>query len=399
MHLRELELEEFRSYRHLHLPLDPRGLRLWGANASGKSSLLEAIAMLATTRSPRGGNERELLNWASGADLGFPPFARLRGIVRRADGDAEIEIALQADLTRPGLLRKQIKLNGRAVRAMDAVGTLRAVLFSPDDVALVAGPPAGRRRYLDLTISQLDGAYLRALSRYARVLSQRNSLLKALARDRVAPDSSGASSQLAFWDEELVALGSVIIARRFAFSRRLGELSAERFHLLTQAEGFALHYQPTFPLASLATNGTAGGVDAAQAVVAREYGARLRAARSEELRRGASLVGPHRDDLAFEVGGVDLAVYGSRGQQRLAVVALKLAETALMTEVGGEAPVLLLDDVLSELDAAHRALVTRTAAAVNAQLLVTATDPAALDRPDLAAIPRARIESGSVHFE
>ena len=399
MHLRALELEEFRSYRRLRLDFDPRGLRLSGPNTSGKSTLLEAIAMLATTRSPRSSAEREVINWASGTDIGFPPYARIQGWVGRGAGDVEIEITLQAEPSRPGVFRKQIKLNGRPVRAMDAVGALRAVLFSPEDVTLVAGPPSGRRRHLDLTISQIDGGYLRALSRYTKVLAQRNSLLKALARDRVAPRSPGATSQLAFWDAELVAFGSTIVARRRAAVRRLAALAAERFSWLTGGAGLEVSYVPSFNLDAVEGQDDGWADGGAQAVVARTFEMRLDEAREEEVRRGASVIGPHRDDVSFAVDGTDLGVFGSRGQQRLAVVALKLAEADLMIEVGGEPPVLLLDDVLSELDANHRSLLTGTTATLGSQVVVTATDAALLDDAALGDRPRGRVSNGTIEIE
>lgn len=394
MYVRLLELEEFRAYHRLDLQLDQRGLRLIGRNASGKSSLLEAIAMLATTRSPRSAAEREVINWSSGTDYGVPPFARVRGRVERADGTVDIEMALQADSAGTAPMRKQIKLGGRPVRAMDAVGRLKAVLFSPEDVTLVSGSPAGRRRYLDLTICQLDGAYLRALSRYGRVLDQRNSLLKTLGRERAGVPA--AAAQLAFWDGELVVYGSAIVARRWATIVRFSELTREHYLSLSRGANLDMAYLPTVPMDALAGKDVTLSLEAAQAVVAREYEERLRSARPDELRRGVTLIGPHRDDLSFVVDGIDLGTYGSRGQQRLAVVALKLAETDLMTELAGEPPVLLLDDVLSELDAEHRSQLTGTAAAVHAQLIVTATDRNLLERPDLAELPWARVEAGTI---
>ncbi len=395
MHLRELELAEFRSYRRLELRLSPTGLRLSGGNGSGKSTLLEAIAMLATTRSPRSLAERDVINWASGEDLSVPPFARVRGVVVCNNAQVEIEIGLQADPQRPGVVRKQIRLGGRPVRAMDAVGMLKAVLFSPEDVALLAGPPAGRRRYLDLTISQVDGAYLRALSRYGRVLTQRNSLLKGLARSHVSADAPSVTSQLAFWDEELVALGAAVVARRHRTILRLAELTRQRYGWLTGNDRLDLKYRSSVPLDAL-TGPEESTLDASLALVAREFGQRLAAARVDELRRGMSLFGPHRDDLGFALDGVDLGVYGSRGQQRLAVVALKLAETALMIEVAGEPPVLLLDDVLSELDIDHQGLVMKTAAAAGAQVIVTATERTMLQRADLARLPEAQVDNGGI---
>ena len=395
MHLAELELEEFRSYRRLDLQLDPAGLRLVGNNASGKSTLLEAVAMLATTRSPRTASERELINWESGQAFGVPPFARVRGLVERADRRADIELGLQIEPSRPSHTKKLIRLNGRSVRALDAVGTLNAVLFAPEDIDLVSGSPASRRRYLDVTISQMDAPYLRALSRYGRVLEQRNSLLKLLAGSGTDARSRSAAEQLDFWDAELIAHGSGIIARRQIVLERLRVLVAERFEQLAGRDDLELSHEMTVPLPEeQRTN--AADFPALHAVVARNYEAALRAARTDEFRRGATLLGAHRDDFAFRLGGVELGLYGSRGQQRLVVLALKLAVTTLMTEIAGEPPVLMLDDVLSELDASHRSLVLSTAASMHAQTIVTATDADLLCQPDLEHLPAARVAKGNL---
>ena len=399
MYLRSLNLEEFRSYRRLGLSFDPRGLRLAGANASGKSSLLEAIVMLATTRSVRSSAERQLINWDSGTDLGFPPFARVSGEIVRAEGPTTVEITLETDPARPTYVRKQIKLRGRPVRAMDAVGTLRAVLFSPDDVALVSGPPSERRRYLDLTISQVDAGYLRSLARYQRVLEQRNSLLKSFARDGVSPTSAAASAQLGFWNDELIAFGSAIIAHRWRTVQRLSTLAAERFAWLTSTGPLGVAYRPSVDLSAVLASSEPKADSALQAIVVREFVAGLDAVRADEIRRGMSLLGPHRDDLDWSLAGTGLAIYGSRGQQRLAVVALKLAEAHLMDEVGGEPPVVLLDDVLSELDVVHQDYLTATVAKLGGQVVITATDERLLARTELAELPSGRVEHGIMEME
>ncbi|CAA9576737.1 MAG: DNA recombination and repair protein RecF [uncultured Thermomicrobiales bacterium] len=419
MHLRSLELEEFRSYRRLALDLEPAGLRLAGPNASGKSTLLEAIALLATTRSPRSGADRELPNWASGADYGVPPFARVRGAVVSHGDDFTLEIAVQADAaggdggargtatdgSAGRQARKQIRVNGRPVRAMDAVGRLKAVLFSPEDVSLVAGPPTGRRRYLDVLISQLDGRYLRALARYGKLLAQRNGLLRSLARDRVDAGAPAVAEQLAYWDEELVAAGAAITARRARTVIQLAERAAARFELLDGSDALAVTYRPSVPVSTAAARWAEGGQGGGEsgdpeggvtAIVARDFSEALRTVRREEVRRGSSLLGPHRDDLGLALGGVDLATFGSRGQQRLAVLAMKLAEVDLMAEDAGEAPVVLLDDVLSELDVEHAALLLDTVGALGSQTIVTATDPSLLDVPSLRGLPLARLNSGQV---
>ena len=391
MFLRELELEEFRSYRHLDLRLDAAGLRLVGPNASGKSTVLEAVAMLATTRSPRTSSERELLNWTSGEVYGVPPFARVRGRYSGAAGEGELELRLQADSERPTALRKQIRVDGRPSRSLDAVGRLRAVLFAPEDVGVVSGPPSGRRRYLDLTISQLDSRYLRALSRFNRVLEQRNSLLKSLQRQRVHPRDPMVGEQLAFWDSELVSNGAVVIDRRCRIVANHARHAAGRFGQLSALGGLELTYVPSVPVSErmLAGNATDGTAEAA-----RDFAAALDAARDDELRRGVTLVGPHRDDLAIRIDGVDVGAFGSRGQQRLAIVALKIAEIDVMSSISGDSPVLLLDDVLSELDPAHRSLLLSVAGSLGAQVLVTATEVWDVDATELAALPLARVGIG-----
>jgi DNA replication and repair protein RecF len=394
MQLSHLSLEEFRLYHRLDLDLAPEGLALHGANASGKSTLLEAIAMLATTRSMRSGAEREVVNWESGKEFGFPPFARARGRVERRDGVVDVEVALQLDAAGNGPIQKAIKINGRGVRAMDAVGTLKTVLFSPEDVGLVSGPPAGRRRYLDLMISQFDGRYLRALARYNRILEQRNSLLKSLARDGVNPASPAVGAQLAFWDEELVAFGSRLIARRLVTIRRLGQLAADRFIGFGEERALMTAYRPSLEDRSVTAASEEGDAETVQAVAARAFSAQLEELRRDELRRGASLVGPHRDDFGLAIDAIDVATYGSRGQQRLAVVALKLAEADLMMEESGERPVILLDDVLSELDPRRQRELTGAVIGLDAQVIVTATDTEAIERSPLACLPRAEVRDG-----
>ncbi|MDQ3693927.1 MAG: DNA replication and repair protein RecF [Chloroflexota bacterium] len=395
MHLVELELEEFRSYRRLQLHLDRAGLRLVGDNASGKSSLLEAIAMLATTRSIRTSSERELIHWRSGEDFSLPPFSRIRGVVTRGDRTIDIEIAIQIEPGRTSHIKKLIRINGRPVRALDAVGSLNAVLFSPEDIELISGSPAGRRRYLDSTISQLDRSYLRSLARFSRILEQRNSLLKSLSGSGITAGSRQAGEQLDFWDAELVAHGSAVIARRLLIVNRLGRLAAERFELLSMTADLEVLYQSSVSLTPVQMTELVT-MDRLQPVVARNFTTALNAARSDELRRGATLVGPHRDDVTFQLAGLDVSMHGSRGQQRLVVVALKLAISALMQEISGESPVLMLDDVLSELDPRHQASLLDATAAAGLQVIVTATEPSLLRRPILVRIPASRVAFGSI---
>jgi DNA replication and repair protein RecF len=278
------------------------------------------------------------------------------------------------------------------------VGALKTVLFAPEDVALVSGPPSGRRRYLDLMISQVDGRYLRALARYNRILEQRNSLLKSLGREGANATSPAVNAQLAFWDEELIAFGSRLIARRLLAIRRLAAHAAVRFGTFGDERNLTVEFRPSVDDPSCQAAADTGGIEETQAVVARTYGEQLQERRRDELRRGMSLVGPHRDDFAMAIDGIDLATFGSRGQQRLAVVAVKLAETDLMMEESGERPVILLDDVLSELDPRRRDDLTRAVAELEAQVVVTATDVETIERTPLAALPRAEVTEGDIRL-
>jgi DNA replication and repair protein RecF len=399
MFLRELELDEFRSFRALRLSVDPAGFRIVGANASGKSTLLEAIAMLATTRSPRTSSEREVAHWESGKDLSVPPYARLRGGFERLDGLHEVELRLSFDPTGQGPLKKQARFDDRPVRAVEAVGQFKTVLFGPEDVDLISGPPSGRRRYLDIAISQASRDYLRALSRYGKVLEQRNGLLRSFARDGVGFSSPRPGQELPFWNAELAAAAVEVLATRLGAVNSLSARAAKHFASLTGDESLSLSYVSSRvllpPSPHTFTDWRQPPTEFRQALAAAmAHG--LEAHRGEELRRGVTAVGPHRDDFAVTADGIDLGRFGSRGQQRLAVVAIKLAELDLLEDAAGEAPVLLLDDVLSELDAVHGQKLIALLAERRAQICITATEAADLGAPALAHLPLITIRQGAV---
>jgi len=382
MQLRRLSLEEFRLYRKLDLDIPSAGLGVHGLNASGKSTLLEAIVLLSTTKSPRTSTEREAINWASGQDLASPPFARIRGDVSRRGEDVQVEIGMQLPPDGAGPLRKQVLLNGRPTRAMDAVGALQTVLFEPADLDLISGSPSIRRRYLDTMVCQVDRPYLRALSRYGRILEQRNSLLKNLQRDGASPAT--ATAQLSYWDEELVTHGAVVVARRVQIVEGLAEAARTRFATFTGDETLTVRFASSLGDLAELEGRDRTDLTALTQVVARTMTARLAETRRDEIRRGVTLTGPHRDDIIVSLEGRDMESYGSRGQQRLAVVALKLAESDVMERETGERPLLLLDDVMSELDAVHREHLATTLTGMEAQLIMTATDPELLHLGGLA---------------
>lgn len=399
MRLRELELDEFRAFRRLRLPIAAAGFRAIGPNASGKSTLLEAIAMLATTRSPRTSAEREIAHWKSGAELGLPPYARLRGEFERLDGFHQVEIGLSVTDSEMGPLKKHTRVDERAVRSVDAVGQLKSVLFSPEDVNLISGSPAGRRRYLDMAVSQAGRGYLRALSRYNRVLEQRNGLLRAFARERVGPGSPRAGRELPFWNAELTAAAVEVLAFRMGAAAFLDARARHHFEQLTGDGSLAVTYTASrvqLPQHASLISDWQEPPQSYRQMLAAAFANSLGASIAEELRRGVTAIGPHRDDLLVTADGADLGRFGSRGQQRLAVIAVKLGELDLLEEAAGEPPMLLLDDVLSELDADHRSKIIAVLAARNAQICVTAAEEDDLGSPELAHLPLFRIRAGTI---
>jgi DNA replication and repair protein RecF len=399
MRLRALELDEFRSFRRLELPIDPAGFRAIGPNASGKSTILEAIAMLATTRSPRTAAEREIAHWDSGLDLAVPPYSRLRGEFERSDGVHQVEIGLTLRERGQSPLKKIVRFDDRPVRAVDAVGQFTTVHFSPEDVSLVSGAPSARRRYLDVAVSQSSRPYLRALSRYGHVLEQRNSLLRSLARDRAAQQAERPLRELPFWDAELTAAAADVLGFRVGAIHALSSRARHHFELLTGDESLTLTYaspRMDLPENIAAVDDWRTPSQSMRQSLAAAFSRSLGSHAQEELRRGITVVGPHRDDFLISASGTDLARYGSRGQQRLAVVAIKLAELDLLSDAADEPPVLLLDDVLSELDLAHRSMIIASIAARQAQVCVTATDESDLASTELSHLPVLRTSGGAV---
>jgi DNA replication and repair protein RecF len=396
MRLNRLVLDQFRTYDHLELDVPASGLRISGRNASGKTSVLEALVMLSTTRSPRASVDRDVVRWESGVEFGVNPYARLEAAIETASGPRRVGITLELDPDRQAIGRKQFLVNGEPVRAHDLVGSIKCVLFSPEDVLLVSGAPSERRRQIDILISQIDRAYLKALSQYGKVLAQRNQLLKRFARERRSYRDVGAVTEISFWDEELVDAGSKVIACRHMIASNISRHVQVRSRALVSNTGIEFEYVPklTLPAGTLT-----GVVDHDRAQVANVFAAAIHDARQEEFRRGMSIVGPHRDDYRFLIQQRELAAYGSRGQQRLGVVAYRLAEIDVIDDRSGERPILLLDDVLSELDSVHRDMLLSSAAECGCQLLVTSTDATLLEHPMLQGLPTAVVRDGTIAID
>ena len=377
MRVRRLQLADYRNFPRLDFSLPSGPVVIVGGNAQGKSNLLEAVYLLSTMRSSRADSDGELIRRQAVQIAGTPPLARLVAEVEGHSGSLRLEMVIVArggDLGSPaarpaGVPRanKVVRVNGVARRLADAVGQLNAVLFTAHDMEVVDGPPSLRRRYLDITISQVDRGYLRALQRYAKVVLQRNHLLKRVQ------EGSARREELAFWNQELVREGSYIIRARALTVASLGPVAAAAHAALTEGEEeLTLGYQPQLGGAVdglRAASLSQGELAAAFAQVMGQWGGR-------EIGAGVSLLGPHRDDLLFHLNGISAATFASRAQQRTIALALRLAEARYLLERRGESPVLLLDDVLSELDGQRRAAVL-AAIADYEQVLVTATD---LDR-------------------
>lgn len=379
MHIEHLSLVNFRNYARLELSLPrSRPVVLVGENAQGKTSLLEAIYYLATSHSPYTTSDRQLIHWRAEDDP--IPFARLTADVNARHGAFNhVEMALILERTPDGgqRFKKSIRVNGAEKRVMDIVGMVAVVLFLPQDLSLIEGAPSERRRFMDDTLTQVDADYLNALNTYDKVLPQRNALLRRIG------DKQASASELPYWDEQLVTAGSVLIAGRQKFLREL-EMSAQAAHLdLTgRKETLTLRYQPSF-LPTAEGNGQLSfdmfGLDLHRDLsaeqIAPQFGDRLNSELSDSIERGMTLCGPHRDELRLNINGRDAGLYGSRGQSRTAVMALKLAELAWMRDRMGEWPILLLDEVVAELDASRRAyLLERIDGATQTLLTTTEID-------------------------
>ena len=367
--LRDLSIRDLRSYASLDASFGPGPHIVWGPNAAGKTSLLEAIVVLAWGHSHRTSTDAELVRW--GADL-----TRLEGRIGRESVD--VALVRPGSAAAAGGNRKRIRVNGVPRRASALPGLLRIVVFAPEEMLLVAGSPSLRRTALDRIAAQRSPLYARDLATYGRALQQRNSLLRAIREEQAARD------ELAMWDAPLLEAGSAVVEERL---RTLADLEAPL--AAAHAEVAPEEAQAGALAARYVTNSPALPGESARDALSR----RLRETAEKELWNGTTLVGPHRDDLAFELGGRDLAGFGSRGQQRTAILAFKLAELDLLTAHDGRPPLLLLDDVFSELDPDRRSHLVRRIAELP-QAFVTTTTLDDLDPGLRAAATSWRVEPG-----
>lgn len=381
MRLNHLLITDYRNLGSIELDF-PRDVALVvGGNAQGKSNLLEAIYLLATMRSTRVETDAQLIRRDAMSDV--LPAARIVGEVSTANGPLKIEVTIVARPASAGpIATKTVKVNGVARRLSDATGRLTAVLFTAEDLEMIGGSPSLRRRYLDLTLTQIDPKYSQARSHFERVLTQRNSLLKRI-REGLA-----STSELEFWDEQLATDGAVLLHTRAGAVNRIAELARDAHSDLAPGEVLVIEYRPKLDRA-------ANLAEASEDDVREAYLRALSSSVARDTGAGMTTQGPHRDDITFTLNGLGAAGFASRAQQRTIALSLRLAETHLLRERRGESPVLLLDDVLSEMDAARRQSVLGALGA-GEQMLVTGTDWDRFPAEFVAAASLFEVESGSV---
>lgn len=313
MFVESVELENYRNYKDLHMDFDPGTNVLYGDNAQGKTNVLEAVYLCATTKSHRSSKDKEMIRFAQDE-------AHIKMMIRKDGVPYRIDMHLKKNKT------KGIAINGLPIRrASELFGIVNVVFFSPEDLNIIKNGPAERRRFVDLELCQLSRLYVHALVQYNRTLIQRNRLLKEIAFKPELLDT------LDIWDMQLASFGRDVIKSRKEFAEQLNGLIRDiHSHLSGGREELIVCYEPN--------------------TGEEELESALKKSRETDLKQRTTMVGPHRDDLSFVVNGIDIRRFGSQGQQRTAALSLKLAEIELVKKIVKDYPILLLDDVLSELD-------------------------------------------------
>ena len=317
MVIKSLKLKNYRNYELLDMTFDSKTNILYGDNAQGKTNILEALYLSGTTKSHRGTKDRDLIQFGR-------EESHLETIVEKKGMEFQIDMHLKKNSP------KGIAINKIPIRkASELFGIVHFVFFSPEDLNIIKDGPAGRRRFIDLELSQIDKVYLSNLSNYNRIINQRNSLLKELYHQDHLMDT------LDIWDMQLVQYGREVIRCREAFVGQLNDLIGGIHRQLSgEKESLHISYEPN--------------------VTVDMFEDTLRKSRPSDLKQRTTLTGPHRDDLSFIINDIDIRRFGSQGQQRTAALSLKLAEIELVKKIVNDYPILLLDDVLSELDGSRQ---------------------------------------------
>lgn len=313
MIIESIELQNYRNYEKLHMDFSPGTNIFYGDNAQGKTNILEAVYVCCTTKSHRGSKDKEIIRFDQ-------EESHIKLNIRKQDVPYRIDMHLKKNKT------KGVAVNGVPIRkASELFGIVNVVFFSPEDLNIIKNGPSERRRFIDLELCQLNKLYVHALVQYNKVVVQRNKLLKELA---FRPEYE---STLDVWDMQMVQYGSQVIQYRRDFIRQLNEIIVGIHKTLSgEKESLEIFYEPNVSIESFAQS--------------------LKRSRESDIRLKTSSIGPHRDDISFIVNGIDIRKFGSQGQQRTAALSLKLAEIELVKYLVKDYPILLLDDVLSELD-------------------------------------------------
>ena len=357
MIIKSLELADFRNYESLNISFDEGTNILYGDNAQGKTNILEAIYVSATTKSHKGSKDKEIINFQK-------EEAHIRTYIQKDGLEQRVDMHLRKNKS------KGIAIDGNKLKkAADLLGLLNVVFFSPEDLSIIKNGPMERRRFADLELCQLDNFYLYNLNNYNKIINQRNKLLKDMSYN------PGLKETLNIWDSQLVSYGSKIIERRKIFAEQLSEIIKE-IHLKLSGgkEEILIQYEPD--------------------VCISDFEEKMKNSQERDIRTKMTSVGPHRDDFSFIVNGIDIRKYGSQGQQRTAALSLKLSEIELVKKITKDTPVLLLDDVLSELDSNRQNYLLNSIGDIQTIITCTGLDEFINNRFEINKI--LRVENGKV---
>ena len=357
MLLKHLSLTNFRNFIRLERDFSPGSTILAGSNGQGKTSLLEAIYFLTSATTYHAASDRQLINFLALED--DAPFARLVAELEASGRLRRIEIRIILNPTGKNgnaRIKKEVLVNGLSRRIRELAGVCNAVMFLPQDMDIIEGSPGSRRKYIDSSLNQADPTCAATLSEYNKVLAQRNALLKQIQERKAAED------QLPFWDNELSTLAAALIRMRSLALTELNDLAKPIHSKLTRGhENLQIKYVPSYDPAARQDGQLGLPIDTplernniSTEDIKQGMSEKFLMLRSEEIARGVTLIGPHRDDFSFRANGVDLRTYGSRGQNRTAILATKLSEILWLRNRTQEWPILLLDEVLAELDSERR---------------------------------------------
>ena len=357
MIIKSLELADFRNYNSLEIHFSNGTNILYGKNAQGKTNILEAIYLSSTTKSHRGTKDRDIINFEK-------EEAHIRTLLEKDGMENRIDMHLRKNKA------KGIAINGQKIKkAAELLGLLNVVFFSPEDLSIIKNGPAERRRFVDMELCQLDSFYLYNLNHYNKIVNQRNKLLKDMYFQPELRDT------LNIWDSQLVSFGSKIIERRELFVKQLNEIIFEIHKKLSgNKEELLIRYEPDISIEN--------------------YESSLRNSQEKDIKLKQTTVGPHRDDFSFIEKNIDIRKFGSQGQQRTAALSLKLSEIELVKKMTKDNPVLLLDDVLSELDSDRQNYLLNNIGDIQTIITCTGLDEFVNNRFEIDKV--FQIENGSI---